>query len=311
MTELLSTRQVAKFLDINEKMVYTLIAEKGLPASKVTGKWLFPRHLVEQWIETNTVNYPEAAAMPDNWKDLLVIAGSNDILLEKAISMFNSKFSGKLAVFGNLGSMGGIRALKRNICHMATSHLLQSDEQDYNFEFAGKELDKMPMVVNFCRRQQGVLLAGGNPRGIKKVADLGQDGIRLVNRRVGTGTRLIFDRELSKAGLEPARLEGYANEVASHMEVGLEILAGRADAGPGIRPVAGLLGLDFIPVRWERYDLLIPRQRFFDRTIQFFLGMLHADEFKDMAATLSGYDLQTCGQVVFPHLGEEDPGTES
>ncbi len=306
MTELLSTRQVARFLDINEKMVYTLIAEKGLPASKVTGKWLFPRHLVEQWIEANTLNYPEAAAMPDNWKDLLVIAGSNDILLEKTISMFNSEFGGKLAVFGNLGSMGGIRALKRNICHMATSHLLQSDEQDYNFEFAGRELDKMPVVVNFCRRQQGILLAGGNPYGVKSVADLGRAGIRIVNRRVGTGTRLVFDRELNKAGLEPARLEGYANEVTSHMEVGLEILAGRADAGPGIEPVAGLLGLDFLPLRRERYDLLIYKERFFDRTIQSFLGMLHGDEFRKMAARFSGYDLETCGRVIFPRPEQEN-----
>ncbi len=306
MTELLSTRQVAKFLDINEKMVYTLISEKGLPASKVTGKWLFPRHLVEQWIEANTINYPETAAMPDNWRDLLVIAGSNDILLEKTICLFNADCGGKLAVFGNLGSMGGIRALKRNICHVATSHLLQSDEQDYNFEFAGKELDKMPVVVNFCRRRQGILLAGGNPHGLKSVADLGRKNIRIVNRRVGTGTRLVFDRELGRAGLEAGRLEGYAHQVASHMEVGLEILAGRADAGPGIEPVAGLLGLDFIPLRWERYDLLIPKQRFFDRTIQFFLGLLHGDKFKKMAAGLSGYDLRSCGQVVFPDLEKED-----
>ncbi len=304
MTELLSTRQVAKFLDINEKMVYTLISEKGLPASKVTGKWLFPKHLVEHWIEANTLNYPDAAAMPDNWNDLLVIAGSNDILLEKTISLFNSQLTDKVAVFGNLGSMGGIRALKRNICHIATSHLLQDNEQDYNFEFAGRELDKMPVVINFCRRRQGIILANGNPHGIESVGDLGKQGLRIVNRKIGTGTRLVFDRELEKFGLKAAMLDGYTNEVATHMDVGLEILAGRADTGPCIEPVASLLGLHFLPLRWERYDFLISRESFFDKTIQFFLGLLHSDDFKKMAALYQGYDLETCGRVVFPSQEE-------
>ena len=200
MKELLSTREVAKFLDINEKMVYSLISEKGLPATKITGKWLFPKHLVEQWIEANTINYPEPSTHLPPYHGLLIIAGSNDPLLEKAITLFNQTHTDHVAVFGNLGSMGGLRALRRDLCHMASSHLLQEDEEDYNFAFASQELDRMPAVINFCRREQGILMQKGNPRGIASVADFARPGLRMVNRPLNTGTRLLFDRPWPRRG---------------------------------------------------------------------------------------------------------------
>ncbi|MFH1479713.1 MAG: helix-turn-helix transcriptional regulator, partial [Pseudomonadota bacterium] len=276
---LLNTKEVAQFLDINEKVVYSLIAEKGLPATKATGKWLFPRYLVEQWIENQTVNYPKPKASLPPYHGLLIINGSNDILLDRTLSLFNRRWSEHVAVFGNLGSAGGVRALRRNLCHMATSHLLQENEQDYNFVFASEELEQLPAVVNFCRREQGLLLAKGNPKGIEGIAALQKSGIKIVNRPLGTGTRLLFDKELQKAGVRGDRIEGYASEFQRHLDVGLEVLSGRADAGPGIRAVAGLLDLDFIPFRWERFDLIILKDRFFEPGIQLFLGLLHEPSF--------------------------------
>jgi excisionase family DNA binding protein len=297
---LLSTREVAEFLNVNEKMVYTLVAEKGLPASKVTGKWLFPRHLVEQWIEANTTNYPTNAAPLPAYHGLLIIAGSNDLLLDKAITLFNSLHPEHVAVFGNMGSMGGLRALRNNLCHIASSHLLQDDESEYNFDFASQELDAMPAVVNFCRRQQGILVAPKNPKQINAIADLAQPGIKIVNRALGTGTRLLFDRLLKKEGLKGEKIKGYDRTVNRHMDVGLEILSGKADAGPGIKPVASLLRLGFIPIRWERYDLLISKDRFFDPGVQLFQGLLHERAFHDMARDLDGYDLDRSGKMIFP-----------
>jgi excisionase family DNA binding protein len=299
MKHLLSTREVAQFISVNEKMVYTLVAEKGLPATKITGKWLFPRHLVEQWLEANTINYPEPQRDLPPYEGLLIVAGSNDPLLEKTLNLFNSLHPEHMAVFGNLGSLGGLRALRRHRCHMAASHLLQ-DGDDYNFDFAARELDQSPAVVNFCRREQGILVAGGNPLGLRKVADLARPGVRIVNRPNTTGTRLLLDRELEQAGLRGPSIEGYHNEVARHLDVGLEIVGGRADAGPGIRAVAGLLGLDFISLRWERYDLLVTKKRFFDPGVQLFLGLLPDKAFKDLAATLEGYDASLSGKMVFP-----------
>ena len=297
---LLNTREVAHFLDINEKMAYTLITEKGLPATKITGKWLFPMKLVEQWIETNTINYPKPSTSLPPYHGLLIIDGSNDLLLDITISLFNTLYPDHVAVFGNLGSMGGLRALRQNLCHIASSHLLQENENEYNFEFATKELEKMPAVVNFCKREQGILVQKGNPKKINSIADIARSGIRIVNRPLGTGTRLLFDHKLKEAGINCEKIKGYNTELHRHMDVGLEILSGRADAGPGIKPVASLLGLEFIPVRWERYDLLITKERFFDKGVQLFIGLLHEEAFIDLAKNLDGYDVTISGKVVFP-----------
>jgi putative molybdopterin biosynthesis protein len=300
MKNLLSTKEVAQLLDVNEKMVYTLVSEKGLPATKVTGKWLFPRHLVEQWIEAHTINYPENGNKLPPYHGLLIIAGSNDMLLDKAINLFNTSNTANLAVFGNLGSMGGLKALRQNLCHMASSHLLQENEDEYNFDFAVKVLDRMPAVVNFCRREQGLLVGKTNPKKIKQVSDLIRPEIRIANRPLGTGTRLLLDHELKKAGIKSEKIAGYTIEFSRHLDVGLEILAGRADAAPAIRAVAGILDLEFLPLRWERYDLMVAKDRFFDEGIQRFLSLLHEKTFHELAGSLSGYDLSLSGKMIFP-----------
>ena len=300
MKALLSTKEVSRYLGVNEKMVYALISEKGLPASKITGKWVFPQHLVDQWIEANTQNMPASAPAEGVTEGLLIMSGSNDPLLELTISLYNSLYPEKLAVFGNLGSMGGIRALRQGLCQVATSHLLQSEGDEYNFEFLGQGFVPPPVVVNFCRRRQGLIVGKGNPKNILHTRDLGQPGVRVVNRKLGTGTRLLFDRELKTAEIDSNRLAGYDNELVRHMDVGLAVLAGKADAGPGIQPVAEQLGLGFIAWRWERYDLLILKDRFFDPAVQRFLGLLHEKRFQDLAAGYEGYDLGTSGRMIFP-----------
>lgn len=301
MKELLSTKEVAKRLGINEKMVYSLISEKGLPATKVTGKWLFPGHLVERWIEAGTINYPAQKPTLPPYQGLLILAGSNDPLLDQTLSLFNRIHAEHLTVFGNIGSMGGISALKKNLCHIAASHLLQDDEAEYNFDFAMRELNTIPAVVNFCKREQGLLVQKGNPKHLSAIADLGNPGIVIVNRPASTGTRLLLDKELDKSGITGSKIKGYDNEVSRHIDVGLEILSGRADAGLAIRPIAFLLGLDFLPLRWERYDLLISKERFFDKGVQLFISLLHEKQFHDLVESFEGYDIKSSGKVIFPY----------
>jgi excisionase family DNA binding protein len=301
--EMLSTREVAKFLNVNEKMIYSLIAEKGLPASKVTGKWLFPKHLVLQWIEAGTQNFPETAKLPP-YHGLVLIAGSNDLLLDKVIATFNIKHKNHMAMFGNAGSMGGLQALKQNLCHIASSHLVSEDEK-YNFPFLKDEMQQMPAVVNFCSREQGIIVQKKNPKKIQSVKDLGKKGIKIANRQMGTGTRLLLDRELKKAGVKGETIEGYDSCFTRHMDIGLQVLSGNADAGPGIKPVAGVLGLDFIPVCWERFDLLIAKDRFFDQGIQFFLSLLKGKIIQAAAEEYGGYDLSMTGKMVYPEPESE------
>ena len=262
-------------------------------------------------MEANTINFPKRDAGAVPYKGLLVIAGSNDLLLDRAITLFNALHSEHLAVFGNLGSMGGLRALRRDLCHLAASHLLQEDESEYNFAYASEELGNLPAVVNFCRREQGIIVRKGNPKKIASVADLGKPGLRIVNRPLGTGTRLLLDRELNKAGVKGEKIEGYTHEVQRHLDVGLDVLSGRADAGPGIRPVAALLNLGFIPLRWERFDLMASKERFFDEGVQRFLGLLHEPKFHQAVKDgLDGYDLSLSGKMVFPHNMQQKTAEE-
>ncbi|WP_456369715.1 substrate-binding domain-containing protein [Thermodesulfatator atlanticus] len=295
----LTTKEVAALLDVNEKIVYQLINEKGLPATKVTGKWLFPRHLVEKWLEKHVVNHPGKAL--DFEAELVIVIGSNDLLLERTLSLYNKRHAKSVAVFGSVGSLRGIWALKDGLCHIATAHLLESDEKNYNFAYLREHFGEfLPVVVNFCFREQGLLVAPGNPKNIKSLKDLTRDDITYANRPKGTGTRVLLEHELKKLGVSFQKIRGFENEFNTHLEVGLEVLSGRADTGLAIRAIAKLLGLDFIPIKRERYDLLIPKDTFFQKNIQKLLGLLQEEDFKRLAVELTGYDVSQAGRIVFP-----------
>lgn len=300
MEKLLSTKEVAGFLGVNEKMVYTLINEKGLPATKITGKWLFPRHLVEQWVSSRTINYPQQPASAVEVPNLLLIAGSNDILFDRTLTLFRRQNPEHVAFFGSLGSLGGLKALRQGLCHVATSHLPQENDEDFNFSFAADFLDESPAIVNFCRREQGLLVPRGNPSNIQGIDDIGTRGLTIANRPLDASTRLLLDQGFKKIGLDCRNVKGYDCEFQGHLEVGLEVLAGRADTGPAIRAVADLLGLDFVPLCWERFDLLIPKNGFFAKSTQLFLELLHGSAFRDMADGFSGYDLSLSGKMIYP-----------
>lgn len=296
----LTTKEVAKLLHVNDKMVYSLVNEKGLPATKVTGKWLFPRRLVEDWLETHIINYKRPGVGNLGDEGMLLLAGSDDLLFQRTLSLLHQKDPGMVGFFANLGSMGGLKSLRRGLCHIGVCHLLQDDNEEYNFDFADQELDKAPVFVNFSRRQQGLLIPKSNPKGIDGVTDLARKDVTIVNRPLGTGTRLLLDYEISKSEISASQVTGYQQEVSRHLDAGLEVLSGRVDVAPGIRSVAGVLGLGFVPLRWERFDLLILRDRFFERGIQNFIGLLHEKPFRDLAASFEGYDVSLCGKMLFP-----------
>lgn len=304
--DLLSTKEVAAYLGVNEKMVYTLISDKDLPATKVTGKWLFPREMVVRWVELHTINPPGPA--PEG--GMLTLAGSNDLLLDRAMGIYNERFPSQPAAHANLGSKGGLEALRKGLCHIASSHLMEEDGKEYNFSHVAKLMDRPPAVVSFCRREQGLILPPGNPRGVKSVADIGRQGLRIVNRSLSTGTRLLFERLLEDAGMDPEDVPGHDFVVPRHLDVGLAVLTGKADCGPAIRAVAGILGLDFLPLTWERFDLLISRDRFFSPSVQRFLNILQEPAFKEQVDGLQGYDVSSAGRMLFAG-GDEDAPEDS
>ena len=298
--QFLSTREVAALLKVNEKMVYSLINSKGLPATKVTGKWLFPKKLVEEWLEISVMNSPLSKDSMSSENGILLFAGSDDPFFQKVLSLYHRNAPDYTAFFANVGSMGGLKRLRSGQCHIGVCHLLEDDNEEYNFQFADEELDRTPVFVNFSKREQGILVGRGNPKKIESVEDFARSDVSIVNRPLGTGTRLLLDYEIASAGISAKGIRGYEREVARHLDAGLEIIAERADAAPAIRAVAGLLDLDFIPIRWERFDLLIGRERFFEKGIQDFLAILHEREFTELANALPGYDISLSGKMIFP-----------
>ncbi|WP_320042211.1 helix-turn-helix transcriptional regulator [uncultured Desulfobacter sp.] len=304
MDEMLTTRQVAKYLNVNEKMIYSLIADKGLPASKVTGKWLFPLELVRQWVENGTQNFPEQGKLPP-YHGLVLISGVDDLLLDTLVSTFNLKHSEHMALYGLAGSLGGLNALKKNLCHIACFR--STDEHgDIGASFMDKEMSQAPAVVNLCHREQGLIIQKNNPLKISSVQDLSQKGVTIVNHRLGTGARELLDQELERFGMGRGIIHGYENCVSRHMDAGLAILNGNAHAAPGTRSVANLLGLDFISLNWERFDLFVNKDNFFDQGVQLFLAMLKGKVIQRTADKLGGYDLSMTGKMVYPETANDD-----
>ena len=295
----LTTKEVAKLLKVNEKMVYSLINDKGLPATKIAGKWMFPCRLVEEWLEMNVLNYHRNGVETSADSGRLLLAGEDDPLLARALSLFHKKVHDIVVYFAHLGSVGGIKSLQKGLCHITACDFLQGNNT-YQLDLTEIERDQLSVFVNFSKRQQGILLQKGNPKSISSVSDFARAEVRIVNHRQGTGTRLLLDEELVKAAVLPLTVNGYDRELVRHMDIGLAILAGQADAGLGIRSVAGLLDLDFLPLSWQRFGLLIAREHFFAQGVQQFLNLLQDRTFRNLADSFVGYDLSLCGTLVFP-----------
>lgn len=220
------------------------------------------------------------------------ITGSDDPLLARLARLARASTH-------TVGSLGGLFALAQGQADVAGIHLLDAESGEYNLPFVKHFLPEEPvLLVNLARRENGLLLAPGNPRRIRGVRDLGRRGARLINRARGTGTRLLLYSKLRAARLDPHSLPGWESAAATHDAVAAAVAAGVADVGPGLRAVAAAWGLDFIPLGEERYDLVIPRARFESKRLRPLLAALHGAEFRKAARGFEGYDLSNSGRVL-------------
>ena len=261
MKEMLTTKEVAEYLSINEKQVYRLIKDRKIPATRITGKWLFPKNLIDEWIMMSARESVAAAQNP--LESQMVIAGSNDIALELLIKNANLQYPNYTISVSNVGSLAGIVALTHGNCHVAAAHLLDQETGEYNSSFIKKHFPELKIVLlNVAHREQGLIVKKGNPLGIKGLTDLAGGKCTFVNRQDGSGTRVLLDYRLKENGIDPAGIKGYDRIANTHMEVGLEVFSGSADVGLGIMTVAKMLDLDFIPLTTERFDLIIPTETY-------------------------------------------------
>ena len=191
-------------------------------------------------------------------------------------------------------------ALRQGRAHLGGSHLYDPETNSYNVPFIQKHLAGMPLkLINLAWRQQGFIVLPDNPQGIRQVADLTRPGVRFINRQRGAGTRLLLDYLLQQEGIEPSSIQGYDREEYTHMAVAANVKSGTADVGLGILAAARALGLDFVPLTPERYDLVVPQATFEDQRFQELLEVIRSPEFHAAAEALGGYDLKDCGQILW------------
>ncbi len=191
----------------------------------------------------------------------LVVVGSHDNTLDVLADLLRAERTGVSLSSSHVGSFGGLMAIKKNACHLAGCHLLDEKDGSYNLSYVRQHLPEIGVkLVHLVMRQQGLMVRSGNPLGIAGIADLARSEVTFINRQGGSGTRVLLDYELDQRGLAAERITGYRVEEFTHMAVAVAVLSGAADAGLGILAAAQALGLDFIPVVQEQYDLIIPER---------------------------------------------------
>jgi len=229
----------------------------------------------------------------------LVVIGSHDPLLDELGDMMHVENQNVYMSSAHVGSMGGVMAVRRGEAHAAGCHLLDTETGKYNLAFNKKYFPRGGVKLLSCvGRQQGLMVAAGNPLGIEKFADIAKDGVRYVNRQKGSGTRILTDYLCRQDGLDTDAIYGYDREELTHNSVAVQIASGSADAGMGIYSAAKLYGLDFIPICIEEYDLIIPELCWDTPQVQQMIATLKSDAFKEKILAMGGYTVENPGEVI-------------
>lgn len=231
----------------------------------------------------------------------LVFIGSHDNILDLLANQLHKQRPLVRISSAHVGSMGGIMAIRRGEAHLAGCHLLDEQSGEYNISFIKRFLpDTKLKLINLCYREQGFIVPKGNPRGIQSFTDIAEKEYLFINRQGGAGTRLLTDKILRDLKLESGNINGYDHEEYTHMSIAAAVASGSVDTGMGIRAASVALGLDFVPVAEERYDLIIPEQFYHDPKIEVMLELIHKNnQFHDKIIALGGYNLRDCGGIVY------------
>jgi putative molybdopterin biosynthesis protein len=237
---------------------------------------------------------------PEDVENTIVIIGSHDLTLDVMANHLHKQHPELSLSSSNVGSLGGLLALKRGEAHLAGSHLLDEETGEYNIPAVRRLLpDQDIVLVNLVYRQQGLIVAKGNPKGITSLQGLSLPNVRFVNRQREAGTRVLLDFKLRELGMMPEQIKGYDHAEFTHMAVAAAVASGIADAGLGILAAAKALNLDFIPLWKERYDLVIPRSYYESPLLEPLLGILRQPSFQADVEALGGYDTSQMGEVVY------------
>jgi putative molybdopterin biosynthesis protein len=234
---------------------------------------------------------------PHEIENTIFAIGSHDITIDLLAQYLAAQ--DRRLISANVGSMGGLVALSRGESHLAGSHLLDPESGEYNLKYIHQILPNVLVkVIALVQRQQGLIVARGNPKHIHSLEDLTREDVCYINRQNGAGTRVLLDYHLRQAGIPVGSINGYQQEEYTHLAVAAAIVSGRADCGLGIAAAAQALDLDFIPLYQERYDLVIPQQFYESRLLEPLLHTLQDHAFKQAVLSLPGYNIDQMGEEI-------------
>ncbi|MGM0663663.1 MAG: molybdopterin biosynthesis protein [Thermodesulfobacteriota bacterium] len=228
----------------------------------------------------------------------VVIIGSHDITVDLLADEIRRLGRDVRVSSGNVGSLGGLLAVRKGNAHLCGTHLLDPESGDYNVPYIDKYLKGLPVsLFHMVGREQGLMVAKGNPKRILGLEDLAGGDVKFINRQAGSGTRVLLDYQLDRSGIDPARIPGYDHEEYTHMAVAVDVLSGAADCGMGILAAARALDLDFVPVVKEQYELVIPRDHLEMPSIKLLLETIRSPGFRERVSGLGGYDPSRSGEL--------------
>ncbi|MEN6487605.1 MAG: substrate-binding domain-containing protein, partial [Smithella sp.] len=230
----------------------------------------------------------------------VVVIGSHDITIDIIADEVRNATGKNIRISsGNVGSLGGLIAVRKGICHFAGSHLLDTQTGEYNVSYIKRYLKGVRIsLFHLVLRDQGLIVQKNNPKGIRGIKDLTREDISFVNRQPGSGTRILLDYNLALSGIKPESIKGYDHEEFTHMSVAVDVLSGAADCGMAIYAAARALDLDFIPLTREQYDLVIPTDFLQNPNIQAVLDTIRSQRFRDRVSALGGYDPSKSGELA-------------
>jgi putative molybdopterin biosynthesis protein len=289
----LGVRQVAEYLDIHEKKVYALAAEGLIPATKVTGKWLFPRDLVDQWL----IESAHGGVLADR----LVLAGSDDPLLYRAIMQLANEIQGQALIScTSTGTQLGLSLLARRRADVCGMHWGPAAESEHRHLAVIRQYPQRRdwIVERAFYREQGLILAPGMRPDGNDPAPLFAAGVRWAMRQEGAGSQRFLRETLARHGIDPATLRVTARS-NSEREAAALVAMGQADVAPGARAAAAEFGLEFLPIGWEAYDLVLMRSVYFRTLFRRLLEQLRGAECQRWAQLLGGYDFNDSGKLIW------------
>jgi len=229
----------------------------------------------------------------------LIVIGSHDMTIDLLASLLLEESGGRITISSsNVGSLGGLLAIEKGIAHLAGSHLLDTKTGEYNHSYIRRYLPHTPVtLITLVHRRQGLMIRQGNPKSVRGFSDLARPDVSFVNRQPGSGTRILLDYELEKAGIDPAGILGYRNEEYTHMNTAMAVASGRADVGLGIMAAANALGLEFVSCARERYDLVFPTAMLDDERIRSLIAVIRSPRFMAEVQVLGGYETEETGRI--------------